>query len=210
MITVICVYKPEPGFWGMEEYVYRLQEAVEKYLPAAHNFRCITPVNLPGVDCIVPQRDWPGYWSKMEIWEHAKTDLNLYLDLDTMPNGDLRPIFSRLICCPAGTLVGAEDRMAPGCLNSSVMAWQGGMQYLAHLFEAQWRHDAKRLRTKYAQRLERYGDQGFIQDNLMCEPVFLKNLVASYKLDTTEARKEAAVVFFHGEPRPHQVGWQPW
>lgn len=209
-MKVICVYKPQRGFDMTEDYVLRLQENVERYLSIQHEFCCITPLHIPGVTCLEPQFDWPSYWSKMEIFWHAKDDLNLYLDLDTIPCNDLCPIFSRAICSPAGTILGSEDRMARGSLNSSVMCWRGALEYLTLIFRSKWRQDPKRVQLEYQQSLVRYGDQGFIQDHLLSPPEFLGNLACSYKLDDTEDKKSAAIVFFHGTPRPHQVGWMPW
>lgn len=210
MIKVICYFRPEVGFDMNEEYVYRLQAAVARFLPMPHNFVCLTPLTLPHVQCITPQYNWPGFWGKMEVFWHATDELNLYLDLDTMPVNDLRPILTRVMTAPAGSLIGSEDRMAKGCLNSSVMAWRGGLQYMTMQFERAWRHDQKGTRERYCRTLERYGDQGFIHDHLLSHPIFLGNLACSYKLDSTDDKQSASVVFFHGSPRPHQVGWMPW
>jgi hypothetical protein len=39
--------------------------------------------------------DWPGWWSKIEIWRPGLFDgPTLYLDLDTLPVGDLSDILS--------------------------------------------------------------------------------------------------------------------
>lgn len=210
MIRVICVLSPQPTFDMTEEYVYRMQSGVEQYLPIPHEFCCLTPYNIPGVYCIPPITRYPGFWAKMEVFLATRAEFNLYLDLDTIVTGDLRPILARLATLPRGTLVGAEDEMYPGSLNSSVMAWQGDISYLHTLFATKFSNDPRSAVKPYLVNGACYGDQGFIQTNLITSPVFLGNLVASYKLAPTERKMEASVVFFHGQPRPHQVGWMPW
>lgn len=207
-MRVLCVYDPQPKFDMGEEYVYRLQENVANWLPVPHQFICLTRGDIPGVMCEPLTEKWDSYYCKLEVFRHC-ADLNLYLDLDTIPTNDLRPIVELAIKHP-GTMFGAKDRMGEDALNSSVLCWTGDLSYLSEAFAAEWAVSPKRIKTRYMQSLARLGDQGFIQDHLRCPYVYLGNLVASYKLDPVPVKQEAAVVFFHGRPRPHQVGWQPW
>lgn len=92
MLTVICVYWK--GFLAGRNYdenwVYRLRDNVKQYLPVEHKFVCLSNQIVPGVETIPLTHDYPGWWSKVELFRPDIPGKRfLYLDLDTLPIGNL-------------------------------------------------------------------------------------------------------------------------
>lgn len=89
MLTVACVYwKGE--FRGREksyseEWVIKLRNMVQRNLNIEHRFVCLSNVEIAGIETIPLKHDWPGWWSKIELFRSGLfEDRVVYLDLDTM------------------------------------------------------------------------------------------------------------------------------
>lgn len=184
MLTVVCVLKS--GGCYTPEYVKRLKEGVDRNLKG-HNFVCFSDVDVP-CDRIPLTKNWPGWWSKLEIF--TMTGKTLYFDLDTVITGDLRQIaeyphkFTML-----------SDFYTPEKPASGVMAWQGNYQYIMDDYD-------------HNQSYPGHGDQGYIATKVTPERFqnVLRSQITSRKAVHTRNDNER-VVCFHGEPRPHEVGW---
>lgn len=128
-----------------------------------------------------------GWYAKLELF--ALTGPVLYFDLDTVITGDLTEIaeyphrFTML-----------RDFTHPDRPASGVMAWEGDYRFLLDEFTGQH---------------EGHGDQGWIAQNV--RPELFQNLfpnqIVSYKQPQFRNANER-VVCFHGDPRPHTVGWK--
>lgn len=87
MITVACVYW-KGSFRGRERiynetWVQKLKRMVSVKLAIPHRFVCLSNVTIPGVETIPLKHDWPGWWSKIELFRPGLFDGRvLYLDLD--------------------------------------------------------------------------------------------------------------------------------
>jgi hypothetical protein len=103
--------------------VHALRAGVAKHLPRAHRFVCLTDMDVPGVETIPLEHDWPGWWAKPEIWRPGVLQGPcLYLDLDTLPVGDLSDIASY-----RGPFAMLNDFFQGRKLAASgVMAWTPG------------------------------------------------------------------------------------
>lgn len=193
-LTVACVLRSGGDFDA--EYVRRLQAGVSEHLSLPHRFVCLSDVNVP-CERIVMRRLWPGWWSKLELFEHFQ-GRTLYFDLDTVIVGSLDDIaayphrFSML-----------ADFVRPNTYASGVMAWCGNWSHLATGFSES--------EIGNYQRHKRLGDQGWIQDRLGCEPEVLQRLfpgqIGSRKVRGRDKARER-VVCFHGVPRPRDVDWK--
>ena len=131
MITVACVLKS--GGRYNADWVYKLQEMVRQRLSLPHHFVCLSDIPIPGVDVILLRHDWPGWWSKIELFGpslyHAKRIL--YLDLDVLVTGSLDAIaqFPADIAFtpPHHILMGTPLRRAVGvipCYQTSCVVWK--------------------------------------------------------------------------------------
>lgn len=195
-LTVACVLRSGGDY--SSEYVERLRDGVARHLPLPHRFVCLSDVDVP-CERIALVTDWPGWWSKLELFRPGLLSGRvLYLDLDTVIQGDLLPLAAH-----PHRFTMLSDLMAPARLASGVMAWDGDFR---HLFE-RW---SPRLAPRYRV-TGRWGDQGWISEQLGISPSRFQSLFpgmfASYKASPAAAKAAASVICFHGSPRPHEVGW---
>lgn len=185
MLTVACVYKT--GGVYSPEYVKRLKEGVDKHL-FGHDFVCLSDADVP-CDRIPLENDWAGWWSKIELFR-LKGKV-LYFDLDTVITGDLTEIaeyphkFTML-----------SDFYYPEKLASGVMAWDG---------------DYSRIYTEYehGSQYPGHGDQGYISSKVKADrfqDIFGRQIVSRKRPNMRNSNER--VVCFHGDPRPHTVGWR--
>lgn len=205
MLTVWSV------LWGTKydpREVYLLQQQVQRHLPMAHRFVCITDQHLPGIECLAPRCDYPGWWQKIGLFEPGRAPgLNLYLDLDVVIIDALDPL---LLVHGAGSL------STPANWSQS---WHGGIQSSVMI----WRGDAARVVwDEFDPAIARWppsnapghtwGDQEWISQlrdagQIEWEPIDPTD-VKSYKYHCREAGQPppgASVIVFHGEPKPDQV-----
>lgn len=174
-----------------EEYVYRLRDSVEKHLSIPHRFICLTDRDLD-VDTI---RIEPKY-----KWNHNKlimfSDIGLKgrviaLDLDCIIQGSLDD-FAQY----NGPMAVCESFGQKGLAGGSMIGFEANTLNLFDRFLAnreKWEqitHGSERLFYRMAAKTD------FWQR-------MYPGTIASYKRDNPETKKNARIVFYHGEPRPH-------
>lgn len=133
---------------------------------------------------------WPGWWSKLELFEHDLGHV-CYLDLDvTVQHTEWLATLH-----PAIFYAMADAYQPDGCLiNSSVMVWSGKKTRLIEgITDADMQHPG--------------GDQQWIwrklNENKMLTELLRPPAVASYKKHGK--RPEHGVVVYHGRPKPWDV-----
>ena len=168
--------------------------------------QCLSDVPVPGVPHIPLRHNWPGWWSKMELFRPDIDGDLLYLDLDTVVLGEIAP----LIEATAGRSTMLSDFYKPHLPAS-------GLMYISQADKGmvwdEWLKDPaghmNRCRTR-----EHWGDQGFLRDVLPAQrwQDIAPGLVASYKAHCRNSvPPRARVICFHGNPRPWAVkhDWVP-
>jgi hypothetical protein len=182
-----------------KEYVEKLYRGVARHCPVDWKGVCLTddPETVPdGIEAIVLQHGLDGWWNKLALFKPGmfpKGARVLFLDLDTIPIGDLAPIATY-----DGPFAMLRDVYRDGRFGSGVMAWEAGT--LDHLWT---RYEAAGFPAIG-------GDQQFIE--ALTSPVALQDCfpgqLVSFKADLQGSvpPPEARVCFFHGLPRPHQCG----
>lgn len=119
MITVACVYRTG-GIYSLD-WVAALKRGLDEHLS---DFRFAVLTDDPAVPAAwrVPLiHSWPGWWSKLELFRPGLFEGRvLYMDLDTLPVGDLTAIASY-----RGPLAMLSDFYRPDRPESGVMAWSG-------------------------------------------------------------------------------------
>jgi hypothetical protein len=217
-VVSVCVGKKYSPEW-----VLRLKRMVERHLDG-HEFVCISDWDIPGVTRIEPAPDLPGWWQKVALFRPGLLPgNNLYLDLDVVITGSLRPLvdllnqdatklwalddFSYSLLKPKQGIGPDTKRLlgGDGTINSSVMLWNGD-----HCFKAWADFDPAVMQ-------ELHGDQNWITralwPNINLIPA---GLACSYKYHTMRGLGGAAVTVFHGEPKvtqlsrtdPLRVAWE--
>ena len=115
MLTVACVLSP--GRYD-ETWVRKLKAGVDRHLTIPHRFVCLTNEPIEGIETVNLIHDWPGWWSKIELFRPGLFDYPvLYLDLDTMVCGNIDPLIFNSMSL---TMWREEIRHLA---NSSVMLW---------------------------------------------------------------------------------------
>lgn len=194
-MRVACVLRS--GGEYRPEHVERLLDGVSAHLPGA-KLLCLSDVAVPGR---VPLLfDWPGWWSKMELFRPDIEGDLLYIDIDTVLVGGLADIAA------VGRLTLLRDFYRRGGLGSGLMYLpaEARRQVWAEWFAA----PARWMRV-----YRRGGDQAFLERHYLrhavCWQHLLPGQVVSWKVHCREGGlpADARVVCFHGRPRPWHVGW---
>lgn len=204
MKTVACLYTKGAGF--DQDYVWRLQEGVREHCHTDYEFVCLTNENVPGVKCLALGRSLGGWWNKLQLFTPGLLQGDVtYFDLDTMIVGDI----TDLVAAPYHFAAANRWKHGPDELNSTVMKWNAfhDFGYLLTSYD-------KEAARRYAPGRRRVGDQAWIEDHL--RDLFTNlgedfpGLIVSYKLHVQGkgVPPGAAVVAFHGTPRPRDIGWK--
>lgn len=185
-----------------DEDVHTLKGMVCRNLEQTHEFWCFSDRPIRGINCIITDENWPGWWAKLLLFRYApQEDQHLYLDLDTVVTGNLDRLLSNRLSMPANWAQSGHG----GC-QSSVMSWAGDYSFIPDEFDPSKLEAPERSNCGAYEGL--WGDQEFIT-RLMGEPggeIKPMNHVYSYKYHCRQSLPEdASVVCFHGEPKPGQV-----
>lgn len=197
MREVICVLRS--GGEYNENHVVRLRDQLAKR--GVTSFRCLSDVEVSGVERIPMKYSWPGWWAKMELFRpDLPGDGMLYMDLDTSIIGDVSDFF-------VDRLAIMRDVYRPLGLQSSLM-------FIPRAERSAIWSDWLRRTEYWMRRLHKGGDQAFLErhwiDTAARWQDLLPGAVVSYKandLASHGAPEGAKVVIFHGKPRPWDVGW---
>lgn len=201
-VNIVCVYKTGGDVYTLE-YVKRLMDSLEHYKSENVKLFCISDDHRVSRFCnYIPlnKPEWIGWWSKLNLFStfKAKDETTVYFDLDTVIRDDISELLAH-----KHNFTMLSDFYKPEFPASGVLAWTGDYSYLADGFRNEY--DSKYRATG------KWGDQGWISDRLELLGVepdrfdkLFPKLINSYKLNYTA---ENAVICFHGDPRPHTVGW---
>lgn len=195
-LTVVCV-KAKPDY--DHRYVNRLYRAVRRYLPLPHRFVCLTD-DASGIAC--QTRGLPpgvgGWWAKLAMFREGLLDGRvIYFDLDTVICDDIS-----FMAEFNGDFAILRDFYRPEGYGSGVMVWNANPKCLWN----DWIVAGKPIHP--------LGDQGWIETKVK-HAKLLQDLypdaIKSYKADQLDAGpKRAAIVCFHGFPKPHDFPANHW
>lgn len=175
------------------EYTPAHVQRLAKQIP---NLTCFSDVPVPGVRCIPLKHNWPGWWSKMELFSSVLDTDILHFDLDTTVVGDITPLLK------VGKTTLLSDFYYPDALGSGLMyIHKSDKAKVYNAFIKQPEAIMARFKTP-----PMIGDQGFLNEVLNTAQMWQKvlpNQVVSYKVHCKMGvPKGASVVCFHGKPRP--------
>ena len=184
------------------EHVYKIKEMCEEHIKDIDfSFHCFTDLDL---DCntIKLDNNWPGWWSKIEIFKQEGPCL--FFDLDNIICGDISDIIKSL----KGVGFAMLDIHWRDIFGSSTMYWDGDAKHIYKKFKK----DPNFYINSAWGKLE--GDQGFIlkETNPKGIQSYTKSekRIVSFKKDLNFGKKFNpqlhSIVYFHGPPRPWQQG----
>ncbi len=199
MTTFVCL---KAGKAFGPEYVNILRDMVLRNLAEGviDRFVCITDdasgLN-EGIEALPLPDDLETWWGKLYMFKlnlFPDGERMVFMDLDTVITGRLDEFFAY-----RGKFAALRDFYDPETLNSGVMLWEAGTQSIWEDWELVGKPRDDR------------GDQWWIWNTAYgdCLQDLFPGKFVSYKADCLIAPPStAAVVCFHGVPRPHQVsGW---
>ena len=214
-MKIVSVLRTGPEYMGEHAQLLHAQ------LPA--DAVCLT--DLPGIEGVntVPlqHRDFSGWWAKMELFDPdgplGQHDL-FYLDIDTLVVGDIQPLISA--ARQSREMVMLSDFFFPDHPASGVMyiPWRIKRRVWEAWIANPWWQMVKH-RPKGC-----IGDQGFIASNvqrILRWDQLCPGAIVSYKKHVAapdwsgytrgqsagdgSIPNEAAIVCFHGQPRPWEL-----
>lgn len=175
-------------------HVERLRKQCEKHAPGVP-FLCLSDAGEP-----LLLHDWPGWWSKIELFR--LTGPFLYMDLDTTICGDISPL---LMAARHHDFIALRDfNPKERDIGSGLMAWRGDLRRLYDEFA---KDPAGHMAACRSRRW--WGDQGFIDRHVGSREYWqtlVPGAVVSWKKHCRNGVPSgASVVCFHGKPRPWDV-----
>ena len=196
--TVVCVLR-SGGDYG-PEHVRRLRDQLSRWSPECR-LLCLSDAEIDGVEVLPLAFDWPGWWSKMELFRPDLTGDFVFLDLDVSIVGDLTNLFA------VHETAVMRDVYRPDGLQSAAMVLKQSDR--AEVW-ARWIASPGHWMRKF----RRGGDQAFLETVWLGRVTRLQDLLparqlVSFKADVRgrELPEAASIVMFHGRPRPWEVGW---
>lgn len=200
-------YKPEHVQW------------LHKQFPKGYKSACLTDLVIHGITTIPLQYNWPGWWSKLELFRPDIKDDLLYIDLDTVITGDI----SELVSATNGNTTVLQDFYQGGDQIGS------GLMYISKNDKNEIWKEFTSNPEQHMQRCvtrEYWGDQGFLQPFFAASQRWqriIPDAVISYKKHIARKGLYARatgdgtvphgtkIVCFHGNPRPWQIkqNWIP-
>jgi len=199
--SISCVLKSGGDFnW---DHVRRLKSQLDKHLTLSFSLDVLSdlmmPEDLVEQNCrlFLLKHNWPGWWSKIELFHSLfKT---FYLDLDTAIVANI----DHIIAYPHRftALRGFYGRL----FGSGLMAWDEDCYFIYEEFILL----NPQITIDYYKR-KGWGDQEFIGERIKDHVIFQDQFpgqIISYKLDVIKKGlpKNAKIVCFHGKPRIQDV-----
>ena len=208
MLNVVCVNAGNYLGRGVE-YVRNLNDMIRRNLPEGYAGKFIVFTDTPGdYGHEIEVRDLPhpgldGWWNKLALFKPGVfnwDDRVLYLDLDTVLAGRLDAVANY-----TGEFAILRDFYRAEGMQSSVMAWR-----VSRATESLWRDWERTGMPRILGGDQSWIEQAFHGASDIWQDI-LPNTFVSYKVSGGSAPDKAAVVVFHGNPRPHEVldGWVP-
>jgi len=220
MIDIVC-FK-----WGDKfgpAYVNRLAEAIERHVTVPHRFICYTD-NSYGVKCETRPflTDLPYWWYIIGLTnpDHDHSEKTIYMDLDTVITSNIDDIVS--LDVPFATI---SDFYAPNGLQTAYIMWNKEVgAKIWNFFQSKYKPEDYKDLCRSAvggtnqfleecmgvRRLNRSPNAGVpgvavnrLQEHFPGTCISYKCHVVKNNWD--QLPDKTKMVFFHGEPMPHQV-----
>jgi hypothetical protein len=221
MLNVVLVWKTGDSF--DERYLTDMCARVDRYLTIPHRVICFTDSesHFANVEYRPFEKDYPGWWSKLEIFKPSNLFDGpvLYVDIDTVIVGNIDPLAEAVRVLKSDELIVLQD-FNTGAISSALMGWKSGAESIYRRFVEYNRKKLDYWTDRSGVHLvmpERtfMGDQDFIGRavyEIGLKTYFAQGIIPgiySYKRDIRNKGglipEDATMIFFHGKPRRHEV-----
>lgn len=192
MITIATVLRS--GGEYLPEHVAAIRDQCAQHA-MPHKFVCLTDLHgRLNCETLPLEREWPGWWSKMELFRLPGPVL--YFDLDTVIKGSIAHLEAAILNTPFIVLRDFyRGKFTPRAWQSSMMSWNG---------------DQSALYREFADEPRYYlgGDQEWLEQHHVGSYRFWQDVapgqIGSWK--ATPRTDDERIIIFHGKPRPWEVG----
>lgn len=205
---VIALVLKTGGIYNYK-YVNNLVNAIKNNVTLPHKIVCLTDNKdklTNKIDEIVEfKHNWPKWWGKIELFRNDlfKNEQVFYFDLDTLVVDNIDDILLY-----NGEFCALRDFYQLNSMGSGLMSWHG--EKVFNIYNVFKEYDKKNM-NKYSSE----GDQAFINEHKPSIDYFqdhFPNEIVSYKAhclkdndNKPQLPKNAKIVCFHGNPRPHEI-----
>lgn len=169
---------------------------VSEHAEGARSLICISDQPGPCNVRIPIRRNWPGWWSKLEVFAPWNRFFRpcLFLDLDTYLFDDIQDLLAE-----SDKFMMLRDFNQPDCGQSSVMLVPKDTDHIWEEFERDPEGHISTFRVTGDQGFLNQFNEGFLQDHF--------DGIKSYKKHCRVAPL-GRIVCFHGKPKPPEIeGW---
>ena len=132
MVTIKTVLRS--GGVYTAEHVLRMRDMIEQHVRIPYKFVCYSDVPIEGVETRELLHDWPGWWSKLEIFRDVEE--SFYIDLDMTITGDISDIVA--VETEFMALRNLNPKIAG--IGSAMMKWSGDFKRFYQLFRCDPHH----------------------------------------------------------------------
>lgn len=213
MLNVVCV---KHGNLYSADYVNKLYNGVKRNTTIPFQFTCITenPADLlPEIKIQPFLYKFDGWWNKIFLFaeENGLTGRIFYLDLDTVivNNIDTFLQFDGEFAILRDMYHQKNPKLQMS-FGSAIMSWEAG--YRRDIWTAFLNNPQAQIKG------HGHGDQGYLmrmhenKNNVTFWQDYAPGKIASYKISVRGKPfpDEAAIIVFHGSPRPHEVTNEPF
>lgn len=194
-----------------DEYVYKLQSMVSRFIRTPYDFVCVSDRLIKGVTCIPIEGDphYPIVWNKISLLDHSQINpynTKLFFDLDLVIHDYVDILFE--LAPPKGVALvrsrwkndDASFRPGNTGINSSIMVWK----------------EASSIPSLFSTNTQKYtqiygGIDRFIWNECADWVTLPPHLVYSYREGATRTdlsprkyRPEYRLCIYNQQPKPHE------
>jgi uncharacterized Rossmann fold enzyme len=191
-LIICCVMNNNYAECGAK-YVNNLYRSVQRNMTIPHRFVCFSDIPHR-IECETHPIQGSGWFAKLFLFKEFTQGRIIFLDLDTVITSNIDHLAEY-----KGDFALLRDFYRPDGYGSGVMLWRGGFgQEITDSFISDGQPNIEG------------GDQIYIESKIKSvdrlQDIF-QNKIVSYKVHAEHGvPDQAAIVCFHGFPRPHQVG----
>ena len=176
-------------------HVYALQKQVERNATIDHRFVCYSDMIVQ--NSIHLQKEYPGWWSCVELWRHQGP--TIAMGLDTMILGNIDQLLNACLQVKEDEFYLLDSPFHVGEWINGIQMWNGDWSWLYEGFNYE------------KESLTRRGEENYQIETLIETESKIKSIqsvfpsVCNYRTQYMKRiGRGSAIIYFHGRPRPWQ------
>ena len=191
---VVCLRSGGDYYPG---HVRALARQIERNATIPYRFVCYTDQvdELLEIETVELEKNYPGWWSCVELWKHQGPTIAIGLDTLVLKNID---DLLKMVChIPEEDFFLLDSFFHPGEFINGMQAWNGDWSWLYDEFD--FEKESKLHR----------GDENYQINALLTKGVDLTAIqeyfegICSYKRHVRKGLvKDPGIIIFHGDPKP--------